>query len=98
MADTTIDLSGGRLTAKNLVRRCVPTTVRISLAIYDQKNRRYVQVPGMKGTIPIKTRGELLKMWKAIRESVESQDWSANADTGDRGVAADGAHGSDSRQ
>lgn len=95
MAETQIDLTGGRLVAKTLVRRLVPTNIRLSAAIYDRKNRRYVAIPGYRGLIPIQTRGELLKLWRAIREAVESQGW--KTDDGVRAPLAgsSGAGGTD---
>lgn len=86
MPETEIDLTGGRLAAKNLIRRLVPSQIRLTVSIYDRKTRRYIAIPGYKGTIPIETRGELLKLWKAIREAVEAQGW--RTDESARGTAS----------
>jgi hypothetical protein len=80
MAGPQIDLTGGRIAARKLLRRLVPSRIRLALSIYDRKTHRYVQIPGYKGAIPVATKGEVVKLWRAIREAVESQTWRVHAD------------------
>jgi hypothetical protein len=83
LTENTINLTK-RETPGAMLRRVTPTTARVQLTVYDRKNRVYKAVPGFLALFPIKSRSELLALWRQLRDALEGGTWK-DADCGDGG-------------